>query len=92
MPTISFVLVIQAAMLSNILWPACKWSNVPPRAVTGNNVGVGVVVLGVLDRFGTACDEELSLGGSQTTLGPEGIGSLCSVPLTTYTCEHCRTI
>ena len=31
----SFLLVIQAAMLRRILWPAWRWSKVPPRATTG---------------------------------------------------------
>ena len=38
-PTINFSDVIQAAIDKSILCPACKWSNVPPSAVTGYIVG-----------------------------------------------------
>ena len=41
-PTMSFWCAIQAPMLSRILCPACRWSNVPPRIATGKNGGKGV--------------------------------------------------
>ena len=41
MPTIIFLPAIQAPRERRILWPAWRWSNVPPRATTSNNGGRG---------------------------------------------------
>jgi len=43
----SFLLVIQAAMLRRILWPAWRWSKVPPRATTGRE-GKGATGMGIV--------------------------------------------
>jgi hypothetical protein len=32
------------AMLSRILWPAWRWSNVPPKTMTGYSEGIRVTV------------------------------------------------
>lgn len=39
MPMMSLREARKAAMESRILCPACRWSNVPPRATTGKTEG-----------------------------------------------------
>ena len=69
MPTISFVAVIQAAMLSRILCPAWRWSKVPPRAVTGNKCDAWPVGLCVSSRLLVNSCELSGLGESQMDFG-----------------------